>query len=115
LDVLRAYYLDLTGQAVTQDEVSDGRKWVVENNDLLAFKRYRKDGKITFWKWLRSFRGVREGAWFAWGDPIPFLLMLKNLLSYLSQGIRRRLARKPASENPKASGSPAPAPRSGAS
>jgi D-aspartate ligase len=116
LDVLRAYYLDLTGQAVAADDVTDGRKWVVENNDLLAFKRYRKDGKITFWKWLWSFRGVREGAWFAWGDPIPFLLMLKNLLLYLSQGVRRRLARKPASENPKVNGSAAAAAkRSGAS
>ncbi len=97
LDVLRAYYLDLTGQAVAADDVSDGRKWVVENNDLLAFSRYRKDGKITFWKWLRSFRGVREGAWFAWDDPIPFFLMLKNLFLYFSRGLKRRLAVKPAS------------------
>jgi D-aspartate ligase len=113
LDVLRAYYLDLTGQKVSADEVSDGRKWVVENNDLLGFRRYRKDGKITIWKWLRSFRGVKEGAWFAWDDPIPFLLMLKGLMLYFARGMRKRLAGKPATETPKIERSAAPAPRSG--
>jgi predicted ATP-grasp superfamily ATP-dependent carboligase len=113
LDVLRAYYLDLTGQAVTAAEVSDGRKWVVENNDLLGFNRYRKDGKITFWKWLRSFRGVREGAWFAWGDPIPFLLMLKGLLRYFARGMKKRMAGKPSPEKAKIEGSAAPASRPG--
>jgi predicted ATP-grasp superfamily ATP-dependent carboligase len=82
MDVLRAYYLDLTGQPVPAAPVSEGRKWVVENNDLLAFRQYRKDKKITFWKWIRSFRGVQEGAWFAWDDPVPFCLMLKGLLAH---------------------------------
>lgn len=94
LEVLRAYYLDLTGQPVAQGEISEGRKWVVENNDLISFRRYRRDGKITFWKWLRSFRGVREGAWFAWDDPIPFLLMLRNLVSQIWKSLRRGKAAK---------------------
>jgi D-aspartate ligase len=113
LDVLRAYYLDLTGQSVAQAEISEGRKWVVENNDLLSFNRYRKDGKITFWKWLRSYRGVREGAWFAWDDPIPFLLMLKNLGLHFWRRLWRKQPAKVAepqgaglarSQNPGASG-----------
>lgn len=90
LDVLRAYYLDLTGQPVAQAEISEGRKWVVENNDLISFRQYRKDGKITFWKWLWSFRGVREGAWFAWDDPVPFLRMLRNLMMHAWQSLGRK-------------------------
>ncbi len=93
LDVLRAYYLDLTGQPVTADDIPNGRKWVVENNDLIAFHRYRRDGKITLWKWLLSFRGVREGAWFAWDDPVPFLLMLKGLVLQFLQRARRAAQR----------------------
>ena len=101
LEVLRAYYLDLTGQPVKQGDIAVGRKWVVENNDLISFFRYRKDGKITFWKWLRSFRGVKEGAWFAWDDPIPFLLMFKNLVAHFW----RRLWRGPAkAAEPQAAG-----------
>lgn len=94
LDVLRACYLDLTGQPVSQREISEGRKWVVENNDLICFNRYRKDGKITFWQWLRSFRGLEEAAWFAWDDLIPFLLMLKNLVGhYWRRILRGRVAK----------------------
>jgi len=89
LDVLRAYYLDLTRQPVTPVEIHEGRKWLVENNDVITLGRLRKDGKITLWKWLRSFWGVREGAWFAWDDPIPFLLMLKSLLGHLLRWVRR--------------------------
>lgn len=94
LDVLRAYYLDLTGQPARQSEISVGRKWVVENNDLLIFNRYRKDGKITFFQWLLSFRGLKEGAWFAWDDPIPFLLMLRGMTAYFFRWLR--LSRKQA-------------------
>jgi predicted ATP-grasp superfamily ATP-dependent carboligase len=89
LDVLRAYYLDLTGQPVTPVEVREGRKWLVENNDVITFSRLRKDGKITLWKWLRSFWGVREGGWFAWDDPVPFLRMLKSLVGHFLRWARR--------------------------
>jgi D-aspartate ligase len=83
MDVLRAYYLDLTGQEVPLASPSQGRKWVVENNDLVAFRQYRKDKKTSFWKWVRSLHGVQEGAWFAWDDPVPFCLMLKDFLAHL--------------------------------
>ncbi|HKF21387.1 MAG TPA: carboxylate--amine ligase [Candidatus Angelobacter sp.] len=89
LDVLRAYYLDLTGQPVTPVEVREGRKWLVENNDLITFSRLRKDGKITLWKWLRSFWGVKEGGWFAWDDPVPFLRMMKSLVGHFLRWARR--------------------------
>ena len=73
MDILRACYLDMTGQPVPPATTCEGRKWVVEDNDLIAMRHYRSDGKLTFAEWLRSFRGVQEGAWFAWDDPLPFL------------------------------------------
>lgn len=36
LDVARALYLDLTGQSVPSAQVSPGRKWIVETNDLAS-------------------------------------------------------------------------------
>jgi predicted ATP-grasp superfamily ATP-dependent carboligase len=89
LDVLRAYYSDLTGQPVMPVEIREGRKWVVENNDVITFSRLRRDGKVTFWKWLRSLWGVKEGAWFAWDDPVPFLRMLKSLAAHFLRWARR--------------------------
>ena len=75
MDVVRAAYLDLTGQKVPSSEARDGRKWVVENLDLVSSRRYARDGRLRARDWARSFRGVEEGAWFARDDPKPFALM----------------------------------------
>ena len=36
LDVARALYLDATGQAVPSAQIFEGRKWVVETNDIAS-------------------------------------------------------------------------------
>jgi D-aspartate ligase len=71
MDVARALYLDLTGQPVTPASVREGRKWIVEDADLVSCLNYRKDGKLTFMEWISSFRGVREAAFFAFDDLFP--------------------------------------------
>ncbi len=76
LDVARAEYLDLTGQPVPSSEVAEGRKWFVEDRDLVSSVRYYYEQKLTFSQWISSFRGVRESAWFAWDDLFPFFVML---------------------------------------
>ena len=83
LDVVRALYLDLTGQSVPRSNLCEGRKWVVEDNDFISFRNYRKDGKLTFREWINSFHGVQETAWFAWDDPVPFLIRCGSFLRYL--------------------------------
>jgi hypothetical protein len=39
-------------------------------------------------EWLRSLRGVREAAWFARDDPLPFAVMCLEFAAHLT---RRRL------------------------
>jgi D-aspartate ligase len=75
MDVARALYLDLTGQAVPRACAPGGRKWLVENQDVTASLVYWQDRKLTPGQWARSFRGVREAAWFARDDPLPFAIM----------------------------------------
>jgi D-aspartate ligase len=87
-DVLRALYLDLTGQTSPAASPPDGRRWLVEPHDLVSSLAYRRRGDITLSAWIRSFRGVRESAWFAWDDPLPFLVLWIWLLVY---GLPRRL------------------------
>jgi D-aspartate ligase len=79
MDVVRAMYLDLTGQPVPSAPTCEGRKWVVEKGDLISFRHYRRDGKLKFVEWVRSFRGVQEAAWFATDDFVPFALMCLEL------------------------------------
>lgn len=79
LDVARALYRDLSGQPVPAQGATAGRKWWVEDQDLESSLRYWKDGKLTPGQWLSSFRGVREGAWFAHDDLRPFLMVAGGL------------------------------------
>jgi predicted ATP-grasp superfamily ATP-dependent carboligase len=56
----------------------EGRKWVVEDHDLLSLLGYRRDGGLELRKWAASLRGVREAAYFAADDPLPLLAMCAN-------------------------------------
>ncbi len=68
MDVVRACYLDLTGQPVPASALSAGRKWMLEDDVFAA----RAQG-VRFFEWLRTIRGVRELQWFAADDPAPGL------------------------------------------
>ena len=72
MDVVRAMYLHLTGQAVPPSRLCAGRKWFVEDRDLVSSIKYYRDGVLGVSQWLRSFRGVQEGAWYAADDTAPF-------------------------------------------
>jgi D-aspartate ligase len=80
MDVARAAYLDLTGQKVPSSIVFEGRKWIVEDKDLISSLRYIHDKNLTVRNWMASFRGVQESAWFALDDPVPFFLMCKQFI-----------------------------------
>jgi predicted ATP-grasp superfamily ATP-dependent carboligase len=87
LDVVRALYLDMTGQAVPAGRIVPGRKWFVENYDLVASLKYARDGRLNARGWITSFRGVRESAWFAADDIRPFGAMSVSSAAYL---VKRR-------------------------
>jgi D-aspartate ligase len=74
-DVLRALYLDLTGQDVPTSAAANGRRWVVEPHDFASSLVYLRRGDLTPRAWVRSLQGVREAAWFARDDPLPFLAL----------------------------------------
>jgi D-aspartate ligase len=76
-DVARALYLDMTGEPMTLGVPYDGRKWVVEDLDLGSSMILYLKGDLVFKQWVNSYRGVREGAYFALDDPLPFLGMLE--------------------------------------
>ena len=90
LDVARALYLDLTGQAVPRVASTEGRKWIVEDRDVESCYKYWRDGKLGFREWLCSFRGLREGAWFACDDPRPFYAMCLRLFATFWRWATRR-------------------------
>jgi predicted ATP-grasp superfamily ATP-dependent carboligase len=81
LDVLRAMYLDLTGQEVPDGGAQRyGRRWIDEPLDLRSSMLYMRDGDLTLGAWARSLWGIEERAWWSREDPFPFLIMLVRLL-----------------------------------
>ena len=93
IDVARALYLDLTGQPVASAQPEEGRKWMVEDMDLVSALRSWRNGALTLRAWARSLRGVQESACFALDDPLPFLLMPVADCCELYRWLRRRNGR----------------------
>jgi D-aspartate ligase len=75
IDVARALYADLTGGSVDGSATREGRRWLVENYDVVSSVRYVRDGALSLAEWRRSFEDVDEAAWFAADDPLPFVVM----------------------------------------
>jgi D-aspartate ligase len=83
LDVVKAMYMDLTGHWFEASEAQEGRRWIVENYDLVSSFRYLRDGRLGPGGWVRSLHGLDEAAWFAADDPAPFAMMC---LSFVPRG-----------------------------
>ena len=81
VDVVRALYLDLTGQPVPPVRTPVGRKWLLEPWDVKSCLAYLRDGGLTLPGWARSYRGVDELAWFAKDDPLPSLALAGRVLA----------------------------------
>ncbi|MFW6225310.1 MAG: hypothetical protein ACOC4B_03510 [Bacteroidota bacterium] len=66
-------YLSLTNQKIKeQKNFETGVKWINIYMDFASFLKYRKEGEITFWKWLKSLKGPKVFSDFAWDDLKPF-------------------------------------------
>jgi predicted ATP-grasp superfamily ATP-dependent carboligase len=107
-DVVRACYLDLTGQAVRAEPACEGRTWLVENLDLATLPDHLLHRKLTLSQWLRSLRSVRETAWFDWSDLSPSWAMCLSVLgSCRSERFKRwRARRSDLAQPPAPSGAP---------
>ena len=88
IDVVRALYLDLTRQEVVSSPAKEGRRWIVEDLDLVSCYRYYRDGELSLGDWNRSFQGIEEAAFVSSDDLLPVAAML---LSRTAELIRRLL------------------------
>ena len=85
MDVIRCLYLDLTGQSQPDIEPIDGRRWVIEDYDIVSSFDYFNEGTLSFVNWFKSLKNIQEGAWFSLRDPMPFLVHFGR---FTAHGIR---------------------------
>jgi D-aspartate ligase len=95
MDVARALYLDLTGQQVPSGTTVAGRKWLVEDTDLVSCYRYRREGNLRLKDWFHSLCDIRETAYFAQDDLVPLLPLCANRLVELVRRMWKRLLAEP--------------------
>jgi D-aspartate ligase len=93
MDVVRACYLDLTGQEVPATELRPGRKWMHEDDVFAALPAIRS-GRLSVTEWLRSVRGVQEMQWFAADDPVPVLVWMREKIRRRALISLRHIARR---------------------
>jgi predicted ATP-grasp superfamily ATP-dependent carboligase len=75
MDVIRAQYFHFTGRSIPTSPMCIGRKWILEDADLISCIQYYRDRVLTVSNWASGYKGIREGAWFASDDPKPFIHM----------------------------------------
>lgn len=78
MDVVQTMYLDLTGQSIPHIVHWEGRKWIVEDKDLLSSYRYFRDGRLSLAAWIRSLHDINEMGYFNLRDQRPFWLVCWN-------------------------------------
>lgn len=87
IDVVRALYLDLTGQAVPAGAARTGRRIVVEHIDVVARPAYR--GGVGYPAAPAPPRHTStEHAWLAKDDPLPFLAIWPRLVKPLAAALK---------------------------
>lgn len=90
-DVVRALYLDITGQRIPFDVPAEGRVWWVENYDVAAAADAWRARELTAARWVRSLLQVDEPAWFARDDFAPFRAMCAEAAKASGRRLRKRL------------------------
>jgi len=95
MDVVRALYFDLTGRSVPAERPREDRRWLVENYDVASSIKYCVDGVLTPRRWLGSFKGVEEAAWFARDDLRPFAAMCAHSMRYAAGNLVGVTDRRP--------------------
>ena len=98
MDVARALYLNFTNQVIPPVIPRQGRRWLIEDWDIISSYHYFKEGTLNIGDWIKSFKGVEEGAWFSWQDPMPFLVMSMRRLKQVFLKLFTKIGKKKTTE-----------------
>jgi D-aspartate ligase len=94
VDLARALYAHMTGQPVFPGTLQEGRRWIVEDSDLQSSIRYYRDARLSVIDWIRSMKGIEEGAIFAIDDLSPAFTRMVNDVRKLLASRKARAKRR---------------------
>lgn len=74
-------YREATGQSPGRiASFRENLKWVNLHLAFTSYKQYKKEGEITFGKWLRDLKGEKTISYLSWDDITPFLKHLYKII-----------------------------------
>ncbi len=83
-------YLDALGLPTPEyDQYEKGVIWVSLARDISAFKQYNQEGVLSLFQWLKSLKGKKYGASFAWDDPMPGIFEAFQYIKSKAMGVVR--------------------------
>jgi predicted ATP-grasp superfamily ATP-dependent carboligase len=91
MDVVRACYLDLTGQQVPSTTLQPGRKWMSEDHYFYAENAGLRIDDLRIGEWIGLVRGIREFHWFAADDPLPIVMWLRKWFRWRGLDVVKRM------------------------
>jgi D-aspartate ligase len=90
LDVVRALYLDQTGQPIPRGADPEGRRWLVEDQDAATALKLARHRELGLREYVSSLRGIDEGAWLARDDLRPAAHMVFQTIRNIADRTRGR-------------------------
>lgn len=89
-----AYEYTMNNKVASPARYKVGLKWLCFENDFSAFLQARRMKRLTFSEWFESIKDARVFAFFAWDDPLPFIVQLWKQLQRYMNVFGRRVAEK---------------------
>jgi predicted ATP-grasp superfamily ATP-dependent carboligase len=91
-----AYFSKIGAPLPSVTDWQDGQRWAWLSMDFWAAKELKAEGKLSFGEWLRSVKGIKADAIFAWDD---FWILSVITEDGSATGLKQKAVRKPASHN----------------
>jgi hypothetical protein len=101
VDLLFAQYCDAVGWPLPKNltQTYQGVKWIYFRRDLQSAFHSWRAGELSLFQWLRSLRGRKVDALFAWNDQGPFWQDFKYALSCFVYGRKKNQPEKASEMN----------------
>jgi predicted ATP-grasp superfamily ATP-dependent carboligase len=92
VEIIYSMYCDAVGLPLplNREQKYGNTKWIYFGRDFQSALHYYRKGKLTLGEWIRSLRGIKMDAIFAWNDPAPFFYDLFRAIKVFTSSEERK-------------------------
>jgi len=92
INLVMMAYCDAIGEKIDYNETyKTGVRWIYLMNDIFSSYKMLKDGDITLGEWFRSYKNVKDYAFFNTDDIVPWVFHLLMVIFVTLRSLKRKL------------------------